>query len=337
MRRLFAVVAGIGWAAGGWGQEGVPEDFPRFVVPGHEGAMESLRGLYWLHYPGSGPKSTLWDEWLSGPSLWPAVEGYSDRFRGEWSAALSQRAMDAEGYVATHQHASIAHQLGWPFPFWKQGGPNAWGWHFSLEGVPAGWHGTEVKDQTGWELTGGEDEGVDGVGWRIRLTESGASITRPEMNVDVFESPFLQLRWSAEGLGNVQPYVEWTTEAERDFGASRRMYFEPVSELTYTMIPVYRHPEWRGKITRLRVNFGNTAAGGAVRVQALFTQYDTRHNINNANFVRGCVKYFLWTGDLNFSAGATAADAACGAVHVDGISRGRGRGDCDRVGWTRRA
>jgi hypothetical protein len=47
----------------------IPEDFPRFQVPGQEKEMESLRGLFWLHYPGSGPKSTLWDEWLSGPGF----------------------------------------------------------------------------------------------------------------------------------------------------------------------------------------------------------------------------------------------------------------------------
>ncbi len=27
----------------------VPDDFPRFVVPGHEKQMESLRRLFWLH------------------------------------------------------------------------------------------------------------------------------------------------------------------------------------------------------------------------------------------------------------------------------------------------
>ncbi|MBI4584978.1 MAG: hypothetical protein HY717_13275 [Planctomycetes bacterium] len=55
------------------GSSPIPEDFPRFYVPGHEGEMDSLRSMFWLHYPGAGPKATLWDEWLSGPSLWPAA------------------------------------------------------------------------------------------------------------------------------------------------------------------------------------------------------------------------------------------------------------------------
>ena len=79
--------------------------------------------LFWLHYPGAGPKATLWDEWLPDASLWPAVstENKSEAMRQAWSETLSGRIMDAEGYVATHQHASIAHQLGWPFPVLEPG------------------------------------------------------------------------------------------------------------------------------------------------------------------------------------------------------------------------
>ncbi len=33
----------------------VPEDFPRFIVPGYEKAMQSLRELYWLHFRPAGP------------------------------------------------------------------------------------------------------------------------------------------------------------------------------------------------------------------------------------------------------------------------------------------
>lgn len=49
--------------------EKIPDDFPRFKVPGHGEAMETLRELYYLHYKPAGPLSTIWDEWLSGPSL----------------------------------------------------------------------------------------------------------------------------------------------------------------------------------------------------------------------------------------------------------------------------
>jgi len=112
---------------------------------------------------------------------------------------------------------------------------------------------------------------------------------------------FLQLRWQITGLGAAQPFVEWTTPALTNFSPARRMYFEPVKSdaVSYTMIPMYRHPQWTGEVAQLRIGLGN-AAPGSVLIQAFFSQYDTRHNINSQNFVRGCAKYFWWTRDLSF-------------------------------------
>ena len=281
-----------------------PEDFPHFIVPGFDQEMSSLRDLYWEHYARGGPMATLWDEWLSGPTLWPAVatDDRMDKLRKRWRDALRGRVIDAEGYVATHQHASIAHQQGWPFPFWGQGGPGAWGWHFSLAGVPKDWHNTSVKSQDGWTVTNGHDLGVDDLAWKIELSAARTAIQAPPVNIDVLQAPFLQLRWRATGLGDAQPYVEWTTADAPDFSPARRMYFAPVEsqEFVYTMIPVHRHPQWTGHITSLRVQFGNAAAGGTVGIQALFTQYDTRHNVNNQCFIKGCWQYFCWTRDISF-------------------------------------
>ena len=94
---------------------------------------EVIRRYDVLH-PGAGPKATLWDEWLPDPSLWPAVtaNGSADKFRQDWNKTLSSRIIEPEGYVATHQHASIAHQHGWPFPAWHQG-EGGFGWHFSFK------------------------------------------------------------------------------------------------------------------------------------------------------------------------------------------------------------
>lgn len=146
--------------------QGMPEDFPRFIVPGHEQAMASLRSLYWLHYKDyrtrSRPMPTAWDEWMTGSTLWPAV-GSNDEIiatRRHWAQGLGGRVIDPEGYVSSHQHASIAHQQGWPFPFWQQGGPGTWGWHFLLRGVPHNWDGSPAKTQEGWSLEGARDLGI---------------------------------------------------------------------------------------------------------------------------------------------------------------------------------
>lgn len=283
----------------------IPEDFPRFIVPGQERAMAELRELYWVHYERGGPLATLWDEWESTPTLWPAVttDNRLQTIRDRWRQALLSRGMDAEGYVFTHQHGSIAHQEGWPFPFWVQG-KHTWGWHFSikLEGVPPGYQPREAKNQDGWTAAGMRDLGIDDAGWQLELTAPDATLTTPTMEVHPDEAPFVQVRWRAEGLGSAQPYVMWETAEQPGFGRERMMHFDAPagSGYTYAMVPVYRHPQWTGTITRLRIGCGNPAAGGRVGVQAVFTNYDTRHTINNQNFVRGSAHYFHWSGDTGF-------------------------------------
>ncbi len=287
----------------------IPDDFPRFIVPGHDHAMATMRGLFYLHYQQyharKRPMPTVWDEWLSGSTLWPAVQsgGMADKIERGWVEALSSRHIDPEGYVASHQHASIAHQHGWPFPFWQQGTPGTWGWHFSLKGVPHNWDGSPARTQEGWSLEGVGDRGIAEEKWNVGLTAPRASLTTPPLSILPEQSPFIQLRWYAEGLEHAQPFLEWVTETEPEFGSDRRFYFDTIrgeQGVVYTMIPVYRSPTWKGNITRLRLSFGNQSPGGKVGIQALFTQYDTRHNVNNASFVRGCCQYFHWTGDKNY-------------------------------------
>jgi hypothetical protein len=282
----------------------VPDDFPRFHVPGYEKEMRTLRELFWLHYPGAEPLPTMWDEWLPGPGLGPAIstEGYSEKIRRQWRNALSGRFIDPEGYVSCHQHASIGHQHGWPLPFWNQG-VGGWGWHFSFKDtVPMPWRPDTLSSQDGWLTERMRDKGISEDGWNLKLTEARAAVVTPEKEIDTFQAPFIQLRWRANGLGNAQPYIEWATKQEPEFGPDRRFYFEPVEEekVVYTMIPLHKHPLWSGHINRLRICFGNRAAGGSVTVQALFTQYDTRQNINNTSFIQGCSTYFRWTRDINF-------------------------------------
>ncbi len=281
----------------------IPDDFPQFQVPGHEKEMATVRELFWLHYPGAGPKATLWDEWLPDASLWPVIstENKSEAMRQAWSSTLTGRILDPEGYVATHQHASIAHQLGWPFPFWNQGRRGC-GWHFSFKNtIGPNWRPHELSKTEGWKLDGASDTGTNEYGWRIEVTNAAAVATAPPWKCHTFEIPFLQLRWQATGLGAAQPFIEWTTPSATNFSTERRMYFEPVKGdvISYTMIPMYRHPQWTGEVAQLRIGLGNSAPG-SVTIQAFFSQYDTRHNINSQNFIRGCAKYFWWTHDLNF-------------------------------------
>jgi hypothetical protein len=290
--------------------------FPQFIVPGHERDMRALRDLFLLHYSNSGPLATLWDEWISMSTLWPAVgEGTQlHRMRGRWRKSLLSRPIDEQGYVSTIQHDGTAHSWGWPFPLWNQG--RGMGWHFVGTGI-AGYDAPIVTPE-GWQVTGGRGGEVIKTGWSMELTEPRATLQSPPFKVEVLHAPFIRINWRATGLDQANPYMEWTTSEQPDFSPERRVYFspasggEPQSEMPMgggpidtsiaearTMITTYIHPQWQGTITGLRFGFDNPGPAQLI-IKSVHTAYDTRHNINNSNYVRGCITYFNYTRDLQF-------------------------------------
>ncbi|MBL9193150.1 MAG: hypothetical protein JNJ82_12425 [Opitutaceae bacterium] len=297
------------------------EPFPQFLVPGQDAAMSALNRMHrlhyppvWLDYPHKDPQAglcTLWDEWLTGPCLWADLGSFlvcdgkvsiTQRLRN----SFLNKIIDVEGYVATHQHEGIGHVLGWPFPYWINN-PGAWGVHFSARGTVSAvlTKGAPVTVQPeGWTLAGVEARGTDPEGWRLRLTAPDASLTTAPISFEAFQAPFIQIRWSAKNLGSAQPFLEWDTPEQPGFTAERRMVLPAAAlqegEAGCVMVPLHRHPAWRGRISRLRLRFANDTPGAEVLLQAIFTQYDTRHNINNFDFIRGCIDFFLWTGDVDF-------------------------------------
>jgi hypothetical protein len=296
----------------------VPEDFPRFVVPGQEKEMDSLRRLFWLHYQPAGPLIPLWDEWLPMSTLWPAVgaTGELEAMRRRWAAALAGRVINAEGYVHTHQHDGLAHAEGWPFPLWTQAG--GVGWHFRGTGI--GGYDAPLATADGWTLSQARSGNIGPKGWEVQLSEPGAVAQAPAFAVEARISPWLRLNWWAAGLDGAPCYVEWTTKDAPDFSAERRAYFAPAGTYgqaqanqttetanqpntevieTRTMISVYRLEGWKGTITGLRIGFSNAGPAHVV-IKSFHTACDTRHNINNANFIRGCHDYFFWTRDDEF-------------------------------------
>jgi hypothetical protein len=284
----------------------VPEDFPRFEVPGQEQPMQWLRELYWLHYQPAGPLIPLWDEWMPMSTLWPARGPDPDleQMRGRWAAALSSRRINAEGYVHTQQHDGLAHAEGWPFPLWMQAG--GIGWHFRGTGV-AGYDAPRVTPER-WTVTRANAGEVNEKGWVIDLTAPKATAQTPAFEISARSGPWLRLNWWAQGLKRANCYVEWTTKEKPEFGPDRRFYFSPADSAggldlaraeTRTMIPVYRLPAWTGTITGLRIGFDNPGPARVV-IKSFHTACDSRHTINNPNFIRGAHDYFLWSRDLSF-------------------------------------
>ena len=104
-----------------------------------------------------------------------------------------------------------------------------------------------------------------------------------------------------------QCYVEWTTEDQPEFSPERRVHFAaPADEsdriaarsadddpgLSACRLDGHDHRAYASALT--------TRGPARVVVKSFHTACDTRHNVNNLNFIRGCHDYLLWTRDLAF-------------------------------------
>jgi hypothetical protein len=294
----------------------IPEGFPKFIVPGHEQEMASIRALFWHHFQPAGPLIPLWDEWMPMATLWPAISAEKvGEMRLRWARALSSRPMNAEGYILTQQHDGPAHAEGWPFPLWSQAG--GMGWHFRGTGVPG--YDVALSKSDGWTLVGGKGGAVDAKGWVIDLMEPRATLDTPPCAFEARIAPWLRLNWWASGLSGANCYLEWTTKEAPEYAPERRMYFASANEggdtrlfmtmggekidttvgETRTMVPVSRLASWKGTIIGIRIHFDNPGPAKIV-IKSFHTACDTRQTVNNLNFIRGCHDYFVWTHDIAF-------------------------------------
>ncbi len=260
------------------------------------------------------------DSWMND-AQWDAqsIQGYTREL-------LLDQQLDEEGYVLTQQHGATSHDHGWPFPHWIQvpgeNGPAGVtaGWHFYDN--PLGWEivyqparealpdhfSTEATKQ--WTLNGLESQGINQTknAWQLKSIGGFPTLTSPEgVTLDPFNCPFIQIRWNVDGdIGAFRPYMEWMREGDSGWSEARRMNFyedwsKGYSETTgmfHSMLPLYQHPEWNGKITRIRFCMSATdAPPKTFYVRSVFTHWDTRHLVNNAIYIKSAFEYFRWTGD----------------------------------------
>lgn len=266
------------------------------------------------------------DSWLNDP-VWHG-KPYHPIFRNR----LLKAKVDAEGYVSCQQHPSSSLDDGWPFPVWPQvPGTNGYknvtaGWHFYEE--PAGWeiviqhvqknpkafpNMMGVAATKAWALDQMKDEGLVATNraWKLKATGPQPMMTSPEgVELDAFNCPYIQLRWNFTGEFDVEhtPYMEWLGEKDTNWSEARRMYFYPdktgaITDATgmyHSILPLYRHPEWKGQIKRIRFCLAPGGSEQTFFVNSIFTHWDTRHLVNNAIYIKAAWEYFRWTGDLDF-------------------------------------
>lgn len=243
--------------------------------------------------------------WLTHAILWvgDASPVSESPMRERIANRLARMKMSQEGYVSCHQHEGLGHSEGWPFPMPSQSG--GFGFYFSIAGLLYGpeFQVFPVKDLEGWELDNASSQGLEETkGWKLELTGPEATITSPAFEVDALVSPFIRVKWNASDFPvGSQPFIEWTTTTHPDFSAKRRMKFpHPSSSSIFPIqdfdIPIHEITKAEGKITRLRIGFGNPVPG-KVTMLRVFSAVDTRHSINNPNYLIAASDYFSWTGD----------------------------------------
>lgn len=307
--------------------ENTPSDFPRFYFAGHDTEAQWLSRYLWYFFRSRVDvgKVMFNREYLTTSDLWlgGAVTGSARQpVQREHRDALLAIRFDPEGYVWTHQHFSHAHEHGWPFPMWTQSttGFTA-GWHFQKDGP--GWVWDSLRKQPdspfarekairGWELENVRSLGISDNKWQLESTGGSPAIVTPaSVAIDACNAPFLQLCWTRSPAppANVLPYVEWMREGDSGFSPERRVYFgfdtgepahEQVTGATHSLIDVYRHPLWKGCITRVRIALAPGESNVRFAIDSFFTTFDTRHTINNPIYVLASANYYRWTGDVAF-------------------------------------
>lgn len=323
---FFVVMAVVLWAGvplNGFAEEGdwkelvgsdVPEQFPKFVVLGQDENMALLRDLFHLHYGTAGAGSTLWYAWIPDSSIWVGLadESKDNRMAAAWEKKLSAHFIDHNGYVSSEMGRNFGHGLGWPFPHWNQAAGA--GWHFTLSNLPdMSMFGLKVEENSkDWKLAGLNDRGFDKEeGWVLKIEADGATLETPAINVASLAAPFLRITCKAEGHNlRANPFVEWTSADSPEFTPEHRVYFtlgetaehefhNEDRDTLNIMIELSSLPDWDKGFTAFRINFGDNA-GAKIVIRSIITAVDTRHNVNNFTFVKGCSDYVGWTGDLSF-------------------------------------
>lgn len=330
---LFAVALVFGADNSEQKAEAGPADFPRFYFGGHKEKAELLSRYLWYHfYNRLGNGLTVFNkEYLLTADMWLAdgfERGSRRLIQDIHREHLLGMQFDREGYVQTHQHFSHAHDHGWPFPLWPQSGNElsrvkgkTAGWHFQeiehihgwVKHALEGWGAKEYAGQAAaslWELQNVQSLGIKDNRWHLKATGSSPAILTPKgAEIDAFNAPYLQLRWKRtdEPRDNAPPYVEWLGETDTDFGPDRRVYFypdrtslSPSTGCNHSIITMYRHPKWVGRIKRIRIVLAPGESDVQFEIDSFFTLYDTRHSINNPIFILASKRYFDWTGDLDF-------------------------------------
>lgn len=308
MAREIAMTNEDPWGVIGNSRTLMNPTFPQYIIPGFEDDAEALQHLFAHHY---GPIRWVpfYSTWIVKSITWPdvAANGRGDMVRDVALNVLESRIIDETGYVSTLQHHGLAHPNGWPFPLWTQG--LGWGWHFTLAGSAFGEpFGINASPNVeGYTLHGVRVQDFDDVAGAVLVIESeDAYIDTPEFEIDSYISPYFRFEWDGEGWAGADPVLQWREVGDDDFTDAQSQPFKFDEEIDRygrrnTLVDLQDLARAKRPLAQFRINFGVPAdeLPKTIKIHSMYTAVDSRHNINNSNYVREWVEYLRWTGDIH--------------------------------------
>ncbi len=205
---------------------------------------------------------------------------------------------------------------GWPFPDYALNGGESMGWEWNDNDMAEDWTvRLNDKDATAAVTSGLISVESSRIG-TVEFTSPGTTYIVPK------HSPFLEIDIRMndfKNIGSVSGYDdiyvswqkygsdEWYTVSYKDFATYPTNIGATFNKVIY--MPMYLDENWgtsdesRDAITRIRITVKakeGVNVQGAVRMNYVRGQYDTRQTNNNALLLRAAKTYYEYTGDNDY-------------------------------------
>ena len=205
---------------------------------------------------------------------------------------------------------------GWPFPDYALSGGESMGWEWNDNDMAEDWTvRLNDKDATAAVTSGLISVESSRIG-TVEFTSPGTTYIVPK------HSPFLEIDIRMndfKNIGSVSGYDdiyvswqkygsdEWYTVSYKDFATYPTNIGATFNKVIY--MPMYLDENWgtsdesRDAITRIRITVKakeGVNVQGAVRMNYVRGQYDTRQTNNNALLLRAAKTYYEYTGDNDY-------------------------------------
>ncbi len=198
--------------------------------------------------------------------------------------------------------------MGWPFPTYADSQGLTTGWE---------WNGLNAE---GWSSVNARNDGVSSGEWHGSTTKRDPQLLSPVVSIDSFQAPFVTLEIQYDSIDIFASPAErvfrfwWQTASEPTWTTDKSVSSDtfpmlPIAALQAGVtsrvfqLPLYLHAKWAGQtITRVRLDPLESSAPRTAtwRLNYLRLTYDTRHAMNNPDFVRAIARKFFWDGDTDY-------------------------------------